>query len=133
MDRLYMFLTISLALLSSVVAQQKYNPKWDTVDVDQILRNDRLFNKYVSCLLSDTDTDCTEDGKELKKAIPDALKTECSKCTEKQVKSSEKVIRHLIDNKPDVWAKLEAKYDSTGSYRKKYQEEAKKRGIIVKA
>lgn len=63
--------------------------------------------------------------------LPDALETACSKCSEKQRKGTERVIRFLIEKKPDQYAQLEKKYDPTGSYKKKYEEEAKKRGIKV--
>jgi hypothetical protein len=53
--------------------------------------------------------------------LPDALETDCSKCSDKQKSASTKVIHFLIDNKKEEWEKLEAKYDPTGAYRIKYQ------------
>lgn len=67
----------------------------------------------------------------LAEVLPDALKTECSKCSEKQREGSKKIIRHLIDNKPEWWKDLEAKYDPQGSYRKNYKGIAAKEGIKV--
>jgi len=55
--------------------------------------------------------------------LPDALETDCSKCSEKQKSSSTKVIHFLIDNKKEDWEKLEAKYDPSGAYRIKYEAE----------
>lgn len=54
--------------------------------------------------------------------MPDAIETDCSKCSEKQKIGSEKIMNYLIDNKPDYWTELEEKYDPTGAYRKKYLE-----------
>lgn len=42
----------------------KYTSKYDNVDLDQILKNDRLLNNYVKCLLEKGK--CTPDGAELK-------------------------------------------------------------------
>ncbi|PSN33544.1 Ejaculatory bulb-specific protein 3 [Blattella germanica] len=55
--------------------------------------------------------------------LPDALETDCSKCSDKQKEVSDKVINFLIDNKKDDWKKLEAKYDPEGIYRKKYTDQ----------
>lgn len=43
---------------------EKYDTKYDNVDLDEILKNDRLLNNYVNCLLSEGP--CTPDGQELK-------------------------------------------------------------------
>jgi hypothetical protein len=57
--------------------------------------------------------------------LPDALQTDCSKCSDKQKAGSTKVIHFLIDNKKEDWQKLEAKYDPSGDYRVKYESENK--------
>lgn len=54
--------------------------------------------------------------------MPDAIESDCSKCSEKQKEGSEKMIRYLIDNKPEYWNPLQEKYDPTGSYKKRYLE-----------
>lgn len=54
--------------------------------------------------------------------LPDAMMTDCVKCTEKQKYGADKVTRHLIDNRPDDWQRLEKIYDPQGSYRIKYEE-----------
>lgn len=42
----------------------KYTTKYDNIDIEEILHNDRLFNNYYSCLLGTGK--CTPDGAELK-------------------------------------------------------------------
>ncbi|XP_033216283.1 ejaculatory bulb-specific protein 3-like [Belonocnema kinseyi] len=120
-------LVFLVALVVAVSAAPEYTSKFDNIDLDQILNNDRLLNNYISCLLKDTG--CTPDGKELKTVLPDALATECVNCTEKQKKGSEKVIQFLSDKKPEIWKQLLDKYDKDGSYRAKYGEHAKKIGV----
>ncbi|XP_037945434.1 ejaculatory bulb-specific protein 3-like [Teleopsis dalmanni] len=122
------FIYIALfASIAVVMAQDKYTTKYDNIDVDEILKSDRLFNNYFKCLM-DTGK-CTPDGRELKKTLPDALKTECSKCSEKQRQSTDKVLRHIIDKKPEEWKQLQTKYDPEGIYLKKYQKQAEDAGI----
>lgn len=53
-------------------------------------------------------------------SLPDAIETECSKCSEKQRVGAEKVTHYLIDNKPDQWERLAKVYDKDGEYRRKY-------------
>lgn len=65
--------------------------------------------------------------------LPDALETECKKCSEKQKKGADKVLDFLIQNKPATYKELEAKYDSKGVYRKRYENEAAKRGFKLPA
>ncbi|KAG8234028.1 hypothetical protein J437_LFUL013196 [Ladona fulva] len=112
-----------------IARDTKYTTKYDNINVDEILRSDRLVKNYFDCLVDKGP--CTAEGSELKKNIPDALQNGCTKCSEKQKEQAERVIRHLIDKKPDLWSQLEAKWDPSGDYKKKYEAEYKKKGINV--
>ncbi|XP_012226485.1 ejaculatory bulb-specific protein 3 [Linepithema humile] len=122
-------LVLFLFVVACVLAEDKYTTKYDNVDLDTILESDRLLKNYINCLLEKGN--CTPDGKELKAHLPDALTTDCSKCSEKQKKGTEKVIRYLVNKKPESWEQLKKKYDPTGQYSAKYVDEAKKQGINV--
>ncbi|XP_049963157.1 ejaculatory bulb-specific protein 3-like [Schistocerca serialis cubense] len=116
-------LTLVLVALAAVVASAAaYTTKYDNLDLDEILANERLLKKYHECLVSDSDSSCTPDGKELKATIPDALVTDCSKCNEKQKEGANKVIRFLIQKRDDLWKPLQAKYDPQGVYIGKHPE-----------
>ncbi|XP_046751118.1 ejaculatory bulb-specific protein 3-like [Diprion similis] len=104
-----------------------YTTKYDNIDLDSILNSRRLLDNYVNCLLDAGN--CTPDGKELKKILPDALKNECKDCSQNQRLGSEKVIRFLVNKRPDAWDKLATKYDPENEYKKKFQTEAEKAGI----
>uniref|UniRef100_A0A310SBG0 Chemosensory protein 10 n=1 Tax=Chrysomela lapponica TaxID=153811 RepID=A0A310SBG0_CHRLA len=114
--------------LSAVTEKTKYTTKYDNINVEDIVKNDRLLKNYVDCLLDRGK--CTPDGVELKKNMPDAIETDCSKCSEKQKEGSEIMIRYLIDNKPAYWNPLQEKYDPSGSYKKRYLE-AKKTEVNI--
>ncbi|XP_029169469.1 ejaculatory bulb-specific protein 3 [Nylanderia fulva] len=118
-----------LVAVSCVLAEDSYTTKFDNVDLDAILRSERLLKNYVNCLLDKGS--CTPDGKELKEHLPDALETECSKCSEKQREGTEKVIRYLVNKKPATWDQLKKKYDPTGEYSHKYENQAHEHGINV--
>ncbi|KAH8273303.1 hypothetical protein KR018_008294 [Drosophila ironensis] len=106
-----------------------YNDKFDNINLDEILNQDRLLINYIKCL--EGTGPCTPDGQMLKDSLPDAIKTDCSKCTEKQKFGVEKVTSHLIDNQPTAWKRLEKIYDPTGGYRIKYQEGKNKGSDII--
>jgi len=93
------------------------------------LKSDRLLTNYFKCLMDKGK--CTPDGNELKRTLPDALKTECSKCSEKQKAGTERVIRYLIEKKPDQWRMLQEKYDPQNVYYTRFKAEADARGIRV--
>nr|UEN71181.1 chemosensory protein 5 [Gregopimpla kuwanae] len=119
---------VFLALVAYAYADG-YVQKYDNIDIDQILKSDRLLNNYVNCLLEAGN--CTPDGKELRKTLPDALATGCSKCNERQKAGSEKVIRYLVNQRPQLWEKLSKKYDPNNEYKIKFQGEAQRYGINV--
>ncbi|XP_035915898.1 ejaculatory bulb-specific protein 3-like [Anopheles stephensi] len=121
-----LYIVVALALVG-VVAAQQYTSKYDGVDVDEILKSDRLFNNYYKCLLDEGR--CTPDGNELKKILPDALKTDCAKCSEKQRAGAIRVIDYMIQNRRAQWDALQQKYDPENKYIEKYREQAKKEGI----
>uniref|UniRef100_A0A8D8RHE7 Ejaculatory bulb-specific protein 3 n=1 Tax=Cacopsylla melanoneura TaxID=428564 RepID=A0A8D8RHE7_9HEMI len=117
MFKLALFTVLCLAV-GTVLSSPAYSTKYDNVNLDEILSNDRLFNGYYNCLMDSGA--CSPDGAELKKSLPDALKTECGGCSDKQKEGSKKIFKFLIDNKPEQWANLEKKYDPTGTYKAKY-------------
>lgn len=110
---------VLFAVLAVVAAKQSYTTKFDSIDLDAILKNPRLVTFYEKCLLGSGK--CNEEGNVLKDVIPDALVTSCTKCNEIQRKGVEKVIRFLIRERPATWAAFLAKYDPKGTYRKNYQ------------
>ncbi|XP_053965746.1 ejaculatory bulb-specific protein 3 isoform X2 [Anastrepha obliqua] len=112
---------LAIIAVQLVSAQKQYTNKFDNVDVDGVLSNNRILTNYIKCLMDKGP--CTPEGRELKKLLPDALQSECSKCTETQRKNSQKVINFLRANRPGEWKLLLDKYDSKGVYRSKYEKQ----------
>ncbi|XP_044263704.1 allergen Tha p 1-like [Tribolium madens] len=119
------FVIFFIACVSVALArpEEQYTIKYDNVNLKEILQSDRLTENYVNCLLDKKP--CTPDGEELKRVLPDALKTSCSKCTDKQKQGARTVIQHLYKNKQDWWKQLEAKYDPEHTYVKAHEDELK--------
>uniref|UniRef100_A0A8D9BJ08 Ejaculatory bulb-specific protein 3 n=1 Tax=Cacopsylla melanoneura TaxID=428564 RepID=A0A8D9BJ08_9HEMI len=117
------FVVLLSAAACVYAASAPYTTKYDNINLDEILANDRLVSSYIKCLLDEGT--CTPDGAELKSVLPDALKTSCTSCSQKQRSGSKRIFKFLIEKKPEEWAKLEQKYDPEGTYKTKYQAELK--------
>ena len=63
--------------------------------------------------------------------IQDALETGCEKCTEAQINGTTTIIDHLIKNERSIWKELTDKYDPKGIWRKKYEDRAREKGIVI--
>ncbi|KAJ8928814.1 hypothetical protein NQ314_018580 [Rhamnusium bicolor] len=122
------FLLAVFVALIGVVVCQKYTTKYDNIDLDQIIKSDRLMKNYIDCVLDRGN--CTPDGTELKKNLPDGLQTDCSKCSEAQKAGTKKILKHLVKNKRQWFDELAAKYDPENSYRTRNKEEYAKEGIV---
>ncbi|XP_049821915.1 ejaculatory bulb-specific protein 3-like [Aethina tumida] len=115
-------------VIAGVVLAEKYTTKYDNIDYNEIISSERLLKNYVNCLMERGP--CSPDGAELKRVLPDALETECSKCSDVQRNGVKKVVAHLIKNKQDMWEDLQKKYDPEGKYMVKYQEQLKADGLL---
>nr|AVM86427.1 chemosensory protein [Corythucha ciliata] len=118
---------LAIALLATGV--WSYTSRYDNVDVEEILKNQRLYSKYFTCLTHTDASKCTTDGRELRRIVPDALATGCSKCTAQQLDSATKVIKYISEHKPEDFKKLLALYDPTGEYKRTFATKAAERGI----
>lgn len=124
--------TIIFVITLAVVAarpQEKYPTRFDSFDIDRVLKTDRLFRNYFNCLMDKGK--CTPEGRELKKLLPDALRTNCVKCTERQRDGTDRVLRFIVQNKEEEWKQLKEKYDPEDIYVKRYREAAAGRGITI--
>ncbi|KRT85071.1 hypothetical protein AMK59_2663 [Oryctes borbonicus] len=120
-------LLLVLSVIAIAIAEEKYTTKYDNINIQEILNNKRLLKGYTNCLLEKGP--CAPDAAELKRVLPDALQTNCSKCSEKQRTGAREILTHLINNEPEIWNELEEKYDPDGIYRGQYKELANKDGI----
>nr|AHC05676.1 chemosensory protein [Chilo suppressalis] len=98
----------------------KYDRRYDYLDLDTLFLNKRLVGNYVDCLINAQR--CTPEGKQLKRILPEALRTKCIRCTETQKKTAVKVIKRLKYEFPEEWAKLSSRWDPTGDFTRYFEE-----------
>ncbi|XP_065083462.1 ejaculatory bulb-specific protein 3-like [Ochlerotatus camptorhynchus] len=123
------FFVVALALIAVAAAQDEsmYTNKFDNINLDEILQSNRLFKNYYNCL---TDAGpCTPEGNELKRVLPEALETNCAKCSQKQRESGTRAIKYATENRPEEWKVLRARFDPENKYVEQYLAEAEKEGI----
>nr|WGJ79150.1 chemosensory protein 11 [Conopomorpha sinensis] len=107
-------LIVLACLAVSAFAADKYNAKYDNFDVETLISNERLLKSYINCFLDKGR--CTPEGSDFKKALPEAVETTCSKCTDKQKNNIRKVIKAIQQRHPKQWDELVKKNDPSGKY-----------------
>nr|UMT69261.1 chemosensory protein 9 [Ophraella communa] len=108
-----------LAVVSYSFAQT-YNTRYDNIDIDRILASKRLLDSYIHCLLDDNFKKCSPEGREFKKYIPEAIHTNCGKCSDSQKRIVKKAAKHIIQNRPQDWDKIRKKYDPERKYQQSF-------------
>ncbi|XP_055540454.1 probable serine/threonine-protein kinase samkC isoform X4 [Wyeomyia smithii] len=105
-------------LYSSRVFSRLY--RYDNLDIDTILSSNRLVNNYVDCLLSRKP--CPPEGKDLKRILPEALRTKCGRCSETQKENALKIITTLYYSYPQQYQALRSRWDPSGEYHRRFEE-----------
>lgn len=49
----FLLMVISQIFIVNIAASQGYETKYDDIDLDELLKNDRLRHSYVKCLLGE--------------------------------------------------------------------------------
>ncbi|XP_068620727.1 uncharacterized protein [Battus philenor] len=105
--------------INAMMNMPKYDSRYDYLDVDALFNSKRLVRNYVDCLINSQR--CTPEGKALKRLLPEALRTKCVRCTERQKKTAVKIIKRLKNEYPEEWAKLSSKWDPTGDFTRYFE------------
>ncbi|KAG5334700.1 PEB3 protein, partial [Acromyrmex charruanus] len=103
MARLSLIVTIIAVALACVFAEKEfYSDRYDDININEILANEKLRKEYYYCLLG-TAPCKTADAKFFAEIIGDAMQTQCRKCTEKQKNLLDTLIDWYTKNKPEEW------------------------------
>ncbi|XP_013162678.1 PREDICTED: ejaculatory bulb-specific protein 3-like [Papilio xuthus] len=110
-----MKLVILLTVLAVALARPEdsfYDDKYDSFNVKELTGNVRLLRAYVLCFQSKGK--CTPEGTVFKNRIPEALETECGKCTGKQKIMVAEILKAIIELLPAEWDELVKIYKEEG-------------------
>lgn len=121
-------MTLSLKLIKSASVKY-YTTRFDHVDIDHILNNKRLVMYYAACLLDKGP--CPPQGAEFKKILPEALESNCARCTEKQKFVTFRSIKRLKKEYPKIWSQLSAVWDPNDIYVSRFEAQFEENGLPV--
>ncbi|KAM3963212.1 chemosensory protein 8 [Aphomia sociella] len=113
-----MKMVIALCLLIAAVASRPedlYNSQFDNFNADEVADNVRLLKNYGKCFLDQGP--CTAEGSDFKRVIPEALRTNCGRCTPKQRVLIRTIVQAFKTKLPDIWEALVQKHDPQGLYK----------------
>ncbi|XP_047997158.1 ejaculatory bulb-specific protein 3-like isoform X2 [Leguminivora glycinivorella] len=75
-------LLLVLTVVATCCAQQQYYNRYDNVNADSIVANERVLLAYYKCVMDKGP--CTKDGRNFKRVLPETLSTACGRCSPKQ-------------------------------------------------
>ncbi|KYN27880.1 PREDICTED: ejaculatory bulb-specific protein 3-like [Trachymyrmex cornetzi] len=103
MARLSLIVTIIVVALACVYAEKEfYSSRYDDVNIQEILENEKLRAQYYNCFLG-TAPCKTADAKFFAGVIGEAMQTQCRKCTEKQKNLLDTLVDWYTKNRPEEW------------------------------
>ncbi|KAG5315282.1 PEB3 protein, partial [Pseudoatta argentina] len=103
MARISLIVMIIAVALTCVFAEKElYSDRYDDININEILANEKLRTQYYYCFLG-TAPCKTADAKFFAGIIDEAVQTQCRKCTEKQKNLLEILIDWYSKNKPEDW------------------------------
>nr|QIJ45708.1 chemosensory protein [Glyphodes pyloalis]QIJ45713.1 chemosensory protein [Glyphodes pyloalis] len=108
----------ALVVVALAYPQETYNTAYDNFNANELVENIRLLKNYGKCFLDQGP--CTPEGSDFKKTIPEALKTDCGKCTPKQRELIRTVVKGFQSKLPDLWADLVKKHDPEGTFKESF-------------
>ncbi|XP_012258806.1 ejaculatory bulb-specific protein 3-like [Athalia rosae] len=100
---------IVAAVSTAVLAEELYSDKYDYIKPEEILENNRLRDQYYACFIGSSPC-ITPDAKFFKSNFPEAIVTQCRKCTEKQKRMFDTLSTWYTEKRPDEWKALIAKF-----------------------
>ncbi|XP_045466463.1 ejaculatory bulb-specific protein 3-like [Harmonia axyridis] len=124
---LFLQIVAFMAIILTGHCEDGYSSKLEKIDIDAIIKNDRLLQNHFGCILQGRG--CTPEADELKRHIPEIMETCCEKCSDKHKEDAKKMSLFLIDNKPEYVKSMLDKYDPIREYTQKCAEQLKNEGV----
>uniref|UniRef100_D2SNX6 Chemosensory protein n=1 Tax=Heliothis virescens TaxID=7102 RepID=D2SNX6_HELVI len=98
-----------LLAVAAVHAEDKYSTENDDLDIDAVVANLASLREFVGCFM-DAVT-CNAIAADFKKDIPEAVSTQCAKCTDAQKHIFYKFLLGLKEKLPNDYQAFKIKYD----------------------
>ncbi|XP_020298694.1 ejaculatory bulb-specific protein 3-like [Pseudomyrmex gracilis] len=99
---------VTIITFTCVAAREFYDSKHDLLDIRNVLENKEERTDYYNCFIEAAPCK-TDASKFFKEIFPEALTTQCKKCTPKQSEIMRTTIEWYLEHEPLNWAHLVAK------------------------
>uniref|UniRef100_T1H9C9 Insect pheromone-binding family n=1 Tax=Rhodnius prolixus TaxID=13249 RepID=T1H9C9_RHOPR len=113
-----LFCSLNLAFTLTL---QQIHKSWfqrlSVIQVEDVLNNKRILNKYLGCLLKRTV--CAPEARDFRILLPSILRAPCTNCTERQRTSLKKVFGHVHELHPNEWQQIMSMYDPKSEHQEK--------------
>ncbi|XP_018321503.1 ejaculatory bulb-specific protein 3-like [Agrilus planipennis] len=100
---------IFFAVLTTIFAQHDIIARLQSINLDEVVNNDRLFNNFYKCLTDEGR--CSKDAKSVKNLTIEIVKTKCSQCTDDEKSLIKKSLDLVKKRRPEQFKILSVKYD----------------------
>ncbi|XP_044744966.1 allergen Tha p 1-like [Coccinella septempunctata] len=108
---------------------EKYTSKFNSVDLNVAVRNERLVNAHFNCLMKGLK--CTPDGELLRRIIPEVIVDGCAHCTKDHLEGARKIVSYLTRERPELMRALLKKFDPDMKFRIKWAAFLKEQGFTT--
>ncbi|XP_018916537.1 ejaculatory bulb-specific protein 3 [Bemisia tabaci] len=110
-----------LSFVFSAISDDEYrletlcsSPALEHFDITPILKNDRLVSSYFKCFMDEGP--CTNEGKMVKRIIPEIMRTQCRNCNPTMRRIVRTVMKHMFQTRPRDVDDFFLKYDPHEMY-----------------
>jgi len=104
----WLAVTVLFVLVVATRTQRRERLPFEGVDVDSILRNEKLIGKHIKCARDEGR--CDTNGQSLKIMLPRIINEDCAGCSDEQITNSNKVVDWMMVHRPEDWIFIKAKY-----------------------
>nr|AYN07336.1 chemosensory protein 8 [Yemma signatus] len=118
--RLALGLAVPLAVLpalTEVELEKAVLSRIQVIDIERILTNDRIINKYLKCMLRQGV--CPPEARDFRRTLPTILRKLCDSCTDRQKKSLRQIFMFVRTKFPNEWERLLKLYDPKNEARER--------------
>nr|ABE68832.1 putative chemosensory protein 1 [Sclerodermus guani] len=122
MKSIIVVFTVFAIVFAQESTPEYYTGKWNDLNTHDIVDNARLFKKYKQCIMAETNTGCPQEVIELKKVLPEALETVCSKCSPVQVEKIRDTLKYVCEKRKTDFDDILKHIDPEGTHRPKFEE-----------
>nr|WJJ70373.1 venom protein U-MPTX.7-21 [Megalopyge opercularis] len=106
---------IACTFMGIVWATYAYDEVFEKFNVDELVENPKLLQNYANCFLGKGA--CTQEAKKIKEIIPDALNTDCKKCTENEQVKIKKTMKAYKTKLPSTYEEMVNHFDPKGEHK----------------